>query len=107
MAPLLLTLLAFYLAGCNAQEGASTVFYPSGEIVLQASASCCPVDLGAPCNESDCPAVSDDQFMNIADGSALTEWIVSFVSDVSENGPSAEISFDLGEVRKYVPQSSY
>lgn len=84
-------------SGCNGQEEMSIAveFDPD---LLQASGQCCPVGGSQPCIEEDCPAVADDGFRNIADQDASTEWLIDFVSEDSENGPAAEISFNLGQV---------
>lgn len=100
MAPLLL-MIVLCLAGSESSAQAELLvgFDPNELIQLGATANCCPmVDGNEPCNKEDCPAVTDDQFRNIADRNALTEWVVSFISKDSENGPSAEISFNLGQV---------
>lgn len=102
MVPLLLMAVLFLQgSGCNGQEQISMAvgFDPNLLIDLQASSNCCPVDGNEPCIEEECPAVTD-QFRNVADGNAFTEWVIDFVSEDSENGPAAEISFYFGQVCK-------
>lgn len=82
---------------------------PAGERVLrvldlkdlkpQITASCCPLsDAGQPCIEDQCP-VADTQPGNIADGDALTEWVVNFLSQRSNGAsPQAAFSFNFGQV---------
>ena len=96
MVPLLLLAVALCLQGCSAQEEIS-VGLGIDPTQLQASANCCPVGGNEPCREEDCPALTE-QFRDIADGNAFTEWVIDFVSEDSENGPSAEIVFNLGQV---------
>lgn len=82
-----LLMLLVICAACNAQE------VSVGDLQVQAFANCCPVGAGL-CEEGDCPAVTD-QIENIADGDALTELVIDFVS---QDDPTAEITFDLGQV---------
>lgn len=80
----------------TAQESVTVALDPLN-LNLQTNANCCPANGGGgTCNEEDCPAAAD--LLNSADGSAITEWMVDFISNISENGPRAEISFDFGQV---------
>ena len=63
-------------------------------------ANCCLVDREEPCKEQECP-IMNLQPGKVADGNATTEWIVGFVSNISENGPRAEFSFNLQQVNIY------
>ena len=92
-----LTLSLTVWSSATAQESVTAALDPL-ELDLQANANCCPLSVGGSCIEEDCPA--SEGLLNSADGDALTEWVVDFVSDESPNGPRAEISFDFGQVSK-------
>ena len=67
--------------------------------MIQASANCCPVDSAAvTCSEELCPIA--EQLLNSADGDALTELEVDFVSEDSENGPRVQYSFNFEQVSR-------
>lgn len=86
-------------ATAEAQEATTVTVSPSA-LRVQASASCCPVDSAdATCREEQCPIA--DQLLNVADEDALTELVVDFVSDDSENGPRVQYSFFLEQVIIY------
>ena len=94
--------LLLAVAGCSGQEDILRVALDQSNVYeLTVSARCCPLDANSngTCNEEDCPAAATEQ-LEIAtiDGDALTEWIVDFVSEISPNGPVAEITFNLGQV---------
>ena len=82
-----LLILFAICAACNAQEVSVR------DLQVQAIGNCCPVG-GGPCEEGDCPEVTD-QIENIADGDALTELVIDFIS---QDDPEAEITLDLGQV---------
>lgn len=100
----LLALLPLLLAvaGCSGQEEILRVAFDQSDVYeLTVSARCCPLDANpiGTCNEEDCPAAATEQLeLATTDGDALTEWIVDFVSEISPNGPVAEITFNLGQV---------
>jgi hypothetical protein len=100
-----MTLLLLFIAAlcvtsteCNFLEEEISIGLIIDPGQLQESGNCCPVGDSQPCNEEDCPALNTDEFRNIADGSAITEWVIGFVSENTPNSPSAEIVFNLGQV---------
>lgn len=92
---LLLAILFLSSSGCHGRL--SVGLDPRDLLDLQGSANCCPASGSQLCIEEQCP-ITEDQFGNIFDGNALTEFVVDFVSELSENGPIVEFSFDLGQV---------
>lgn len=63
------------------------------------TANCCPLDnSNQPCIEEQCP-IADTQPGNIADGNALTEWVVDFLSNGSNGAaPTATFTLNFGQV---------
>ena len=70
---------------------------------LQFNASCCPLELDVntqpePCIAEECPITSTEP-RNIADGNAITGWMIDFVSDgLNGSPPTATFSLDFGQV---------
>lgn len=90
----------FCLAICGSaspRRGSTSVIVPLLDLRIQASANCCPVNSAdANCIEEQCPIA--DQLLNAADEDALTELLVDFISEDSENGPQVQYSFYLEQV---------
>ncbi len=66
---------------------------------VEVTGICCPVTV-TDCSEEEC-LLEDLQPENLVDGDATSEWVVEFVSKNSDNGPIADLTFDLGQVSRF------